>query len=293
MLESVEKGKEATNPLIPIQIEKTVGETMKRILKATFKKASHNPKESIAHNYSIVEDLAQTPCVMSDLEVLQIFPLQRKVLLSSLGTSETCNLGAIVLDPNDLKLHLPYYVAFQIVVDYTTKYFTQNIFHTMVDEGTSTCMMSLACWKAIGQLGLSLSPTFLTSFDSWSFRPHGIIPSFPMYLGGKTVCTEVELVNAPLNYNLLLGRSWTYAMDAVVATVFRLLLFPHEGRIVTIDQFSFFHPDPSSGASTVSMIDNPQPSTVNLGVGFFPSLMGTFDYPPPSGDVKLISVSHD
>jgi hypothetical protein len=43
----------------------------------------------------------------------------------------------------------------------------------------------------------------------------------------------------------------------------------------------------------VPMIDNPQPDTVNLGVGLCPSLMGTFDYPPPSGDVKLISVVPD
>jgi hypothetical protein len=37
------------------------------------------------------------------------------------------------------------------------------------------------------------------------------------------VCVEVELVDAPLDYNLFLGRSWTYAMHAVVAMVFRVL----------------------------------------------------------------------
>jgi hypothetical protein len=58
---------------------------------------------------------------------------------------------------------------------------------------------------------------------------------------------------------------------------------------MTIDQFYFSRLDPSSGASTVLMIDNHLPFTVNLGVGFFPSLMGTFDYSPPFGDVKLIS----
>jgi hypothetical protein len=98
-----------------------------------------------------VEDLAQTPCTMSSLEVLQSFPSQRKALLSALGSTETCNLGVIILDPTDLKPHLPYHIAFQIVVAYTMKYFTWNIFCTMVDEGESTCMMSLACWKAIGQ----------------------------------------------------------------------------------------------------------------------------------------------
>jgi hypothetical protein len=106
------------------------------------------------------------------------------------------------------------------------------------------------------------------------------------------VCIEVEVVDAPINYNLLLGHSWTYAMQAVVATVFRVLLFPHEGRIVTIDQLSFSRPDPALGASTVPMVDKPQASFVNVGVGLCPSLMGTFDYPPPQGNVKFISTHH-
>jgi hypothetical protein len=71
------------------------------------------------------------------------------------------------------------------------------------------------------------------------------------------MCVEVEVFDVPLDYNLLLGRIWTYAMHAVVAIVFQVMLFPHDGWIVTIDQFSFSYPDPSSGASMVPMIDNP------------------------------------
>jgi hypothetical protein len=72
----------------------------------------------------------------------------------------------------------------------------------------------------------------------------------------------------------------------------RVLLFPHEGRIVTIDQLSFSRPDPALGESMVPMIDNPQPGVVNVGIGLCPSLMGTFDYPPPHDDVKFISNHH-
>jgi hypothetical protein len=106
------------------------------------------------------------------------------------------------------------------------------------------------------------------------------------------VCVEVEVVDAPIDYNLLLGCSWNYAMQAVVAIVFRVLLFPHEGRIVTIDQLSFSRPDPALGASTVPMVYNPQAGVINVGVGLCPSLMGTFDYPPLHGDVKFISNHH-
>jgi hypothetical protein len=287
-----DKGKEVEIPSFPLQIEKTLGETMTRIPKGAFKRASHNPNARAAQNYSVVEDLSQTPCAMSALEVLQSCPAQRKAFLTALGSTETCNPGTIMLDTTDLKPRLPYHVAFQIVVAHPTKTFTRNIFRMVVDEGASTCVMSLACWKAIGQPELSPSPTLLTAFDGRSFRLHGIIPSFPVQLGGKTVCVEVEVVNAPIDYNLLLGRSWTYAMQAVVATIFRVLLFPHEGRIVTIDQLSFSRPDPALGASTVPLVDNLQAGVVNIGVGLCPSLMGTFDFPPPQGDVKFVSTHH-
>jgi hypothetical protein len=66
----VEKGKESSNPLTPFQIEKTVGDTMNHIPKGAFQKASHNPNVRASQNYSIMEDLAHTPCAMSVLKIL-------------------------------------------------------------------------------------------------------------------------------------------------------------------------------------------------------------------------------
>ena len=77
--------------------------------------------------------------------------------------------------------------------------FTRNIFRTVVDEGASTCVMSLVCWKVIGQPILYPSPTLLTAFDGHSFKPHGIIHSLSVQLGGKTVCVEVKVVDTPLD----------------------------------------------------------------------------------------------
>jgi hypothetical protein len=114
--------------LPPLHIEKIVGETMTHIPKGAFKKASHNPNARAAQNYSIMEDLAQTPCAMSALEVLQSFPSQRKALLSSLGVVETTNSGMIFFYPTDYKPCLPHHVTFQIVVVYAMKSLTQNIF---------------------------------------------------------------------------------------------------------------------------------------------------------------------
>jgi hypothetical protein len=61
---------------------------------------------------------------------------------------------------------------------------------------------------------------------------------------------------------------------------------------VTIDQLSFSRPDLALGSSTVPMIDNPQPGFINIGVCLCPSLMGTFNYPPPHDDIKFISNHH-
>jgi hypothetical protein len=119
-----EKGKKDELPYLPLQIKKTLGETMTRIPKGSFKKASHNPNAIAAQNYSVVEDLSQTPCAMSALEVLQSYPTQRKALLIALGSNETCNSGTIMLDTTDLKPHLPYHVAFKIVVAHPMKHFT-------------------------------------------------------------------------------------------------------------------------------------------------------------------------
>jgi hypothetical protein len=138
-------------------------------------------------------------------------------------------------------------VAFQIHVDYS-KY---TIKHTIIDEGATMCVMSLTCWKSIGSL------TMLTTFDGRYFHPHGIIPTFPVKLGGKIVELNVEVVDAPIEYNLLLGHNWTYAMIGVVSSIFHTLCFPHEGKIVTIDQLSFAHISPNKFVGPlIPVIDN-------------------------------------
>jgi hypothetical protein len=99
--------------------------------------------------------------------------------------------------------------------------------------------MSLSCWRALGSLELVPLNTMLKAFDGHTFKPHGIIATFPIMLGGKTISIEVEVVDAPLDYNILLGHSWFYVMMMVVVSlVFRVLHFPHQGKVVTIDQLN-------------------------------------------------------
>ena len=77
---------------------------------------------------------------MSALEVLQSFSVQRNELLSILGAQDPSSLNIISFSAQ-AKPHLPHYVSIQIHVAYKGI----NIQRTMVDEGASTCVMSLSC----------------------------------------------------------------------------------------------------------------------------------------------------
>lgn len=52
---------------------------------------------------------------------------------------------------------------------------------------------------------------------------------------GKIVTIKVEVVDTKLDYNLLLGGSWTYVVSAVVSSLFCMIQFPHRGKIVKIN----------------------------------------------------------
>jgi hypothetical protein len=80
-------------------------------------------------------------------------------------------------------------------------------------------------------------------FNRRSSEPLGVLPQLPITLGGKIFPVDVMVVQGPLEFNLLLGRDYVYNMKVVVSTLFRVMHFPHNGNIVTIDQISFLSPD--------------------------------------------------
>ena len=65
--------------------------------------------------------------------------------------------------------------------------------------------------------------------------------------GMDMVLIDMEVVNSQLDYNLLLGCSYMYAMRVVASTIFQLLMFPHDGNIMTIDQLTYYD---SKGSNT-------------------------------------------
>jgi len=162
--------------------------------------------------------------------------------LSAIGAVDIQDSNLIIFDLENSTPRLPHQMAFQIPVLVKNR----PIFRTVIDEGASTCIMSIQCWKSLGSPTLNQSPTILKDFDGRGFHPFGILQDLPLGVEGKIVNLDVEVVDAPLNYNLLLGRSWSYAMTAVVPSIFRLIMFPHKGNIVKIYQLSYYSSDPAS-----------------------------------------------
>ena len=187
-------------------------------------------------SYSIVDDLAQMPTAMSALEVLKTCPTQRKALLASLWAVYPSDSNLITFDTENGEPCMPSTIAFQILVS------IQNlvVHRCIVDEGESTCVMSTLVWKKIGSPILQPSSTTLRDYDGHPTKSQGILPHVPITLAEKIVLIDIEAVNTQLDYNLLHGRSYMYAMRAVVSTVFCLMMFPHEGKIVMVDQLTYY-----------------------------------------------------
>ena len=99
--------------------------------------------------------------MMSTLEVLQSCPTQRKNLLTALGAVDLDNTSLIHFNVENYKPRLPHKLAFQII----TKLVGKKVFRMVLDEGASTSVLSLTCWKALGSPELVTSPTTLKAFD--------------------------------------------------------------------------------------------------------------------------------
>jgi hypothetical protein len=141
-----------------------------------------------------------------------------------------------------LSLILPSFVPFQIRVEVNSK----KIYRCIVDEGASTSILSSSTWQALGSPKLVSEEHELLDFDRCPSEYLGILPQFPISLGGNIVLFNVIVVQGPLDFNMILGHDYVYAMKVVVSTLFWVMHFPHNGRIVTIEQLTSNNNHPNS-----------------------------------------------
>lgn len=135
--------------------------------KGVVHKSTFNPRARAAQHYNIVEDLAQSPSAMSTLEVLQNCPSQKQALLSVIGGIDPKDSNLVSFDHKGYDPHLPAQLAFLIQV----KALNKTVHRTIIDEGASTCIMSMSCWKTLWSPTLSRSSTTLKAFDRRTYTP--------------------------------------------------------------------------------------------------------------------------
>jgi hypothetical protein len=266
----------------PLVIPRPSAEPPLRIPRIPLRRNVHNPQARAAHNYSLVDDLAQSSAAMSVLEVLQTCPTQRKSLLSAMGAVDPSDTRLITFDLDNCEPRLPAAVAIQIPV----KIQNITVHRCIIDEGASTCIMSKSVWQKLGSPELLPSAITLRAYDGRSASPEGIFQNVPIELGGKTVLINIEVIEAQLEYNILLGRTYMYAMKAVASSIFRTIMFPHNGKIVTIDQLTHYEPNPSASLDNILPLIHTNQDVrpfIEMGPGMFkdPSLLGTYHGAPP------------
>ena len=124
----------------PLTFEKPPFEAPSRPSKGTLR-CTHNLNARAAQHYSIIEDLAQAPCAMSTLEVLQSCPSQRKALLQAIGAVNSADASLLSFDPDHSEPCLPHSITLQISMGCLGK----QVHRTVLDEGAATCIMSFTC----------------------------------------------------------------------------------------------------------------------------------------------------
>jgi len=137
-------------------------------------------------------------------------------LLSAIGGVEPQDSMLAIFDMEKCKPHHSNQLAFQVQAILKGR----AIHRMVIGEGTSTCIMSNSCWLALGSPTLALPSNSIKEVDGHTFIPKGYLAIYPLTLSGKMVMVDIEVVDRHLDYNTILGCSWTYAMTPIVSLVF-------------------------------------------------------------------------
>jgi len=115
----------------------------------------------------------------------------------------------------------------------------------MVDEGSSASIISSSTWKDLGSPKLLVANSQFLTYDRRLGECLGVIPQLIITLGGKTVLIDMVVADFPLEFNILPWHDYFYAMNLVVSSLFRVMYFPRNGSIITIDQLAYDNHHPN------------------------------------------------
>ena len=105
----------------------------------------------------------------------------------------------------------------------------------IIGDGASTYIISIHVLQNLKSPQLASSLMKLHAYDGPATQPQGLLHNVLIELVGKTVLINIEVSNARKYYNLLLGHKYMYTMKKTTSSMFRPMMFPHEGNIVKLD----------------------------------------------------------
>jgi hypothetical protein len=80
--------------------------------------------------------------------------------------------------------------------------------------------MSKTIWNKLGSPELVPSAITLRAYDGRPSSSEGLFQNVLVKIGGKIILIDIEVINAPIDYNILFGCFYMYAMKAVTSSVF-------------------------------------------------------------------------
>jgi hypothetical protein len=199
-----------------------------------------------------------------------------------LGAIDPADTQLITFDLDSGEPRLPALFTFQIPV----KIRNITVHCCIIDEGASTCIMSNIVWQKLGSPELIPSTITQRAYDRRPSSPEGLFQNFPVELEGKTILIDIVVIDSPLDYNILFCLRYMYSMKVVTSSVFRTMMFPHNRKIITIDQVSHYEPNPSSNIDNILHFVHTNLDAypfIEMGPIIFkdPSLLGTYHGAPP------------
>jgi len=81
--------------------------------------------------------------------------------------------------------------------------------------------MDASVWKQLGSPDMSPSTITLCAWDGHPSQPLGSNQNFPITVAHNMVSTDIKIIDAPLDYNILLVHHYTYAMTVIASSISR------------------------------------------------------------------------
>lgn len=212
-------------------------------------KATPQGTTSIPKQYNIVEQLDKTPALISILEILRLSLSHKTILDQALQeASVPANLnidqfqdmvGSLRSSPcltfsesNNTSFQQPHNASLHIE-GFINKHRIEGV---MIDNGACLNICTLQLVTTLRYAVESVDPRkkiTIKAYDDAERSSKGEVV-LPIQVGPVVRHIICQVLDLPLPYNLLLGRPWLHAMQALPSTYHQCIKFPHNGVEITI-----------------------------------------------------------